>query len=107
MCYLENFDLNKSVSLYHVAYTDTAGYGTPTKTRTRYATVNGAAWMAGASEAVLSEQLKNPYSMICIIKPISGVLKTDEVDIDSVTYTIANPDNIMSQNDVMQLNLQP
>ena len=104
--WLSQFDLDTTIVFYHITHTND-GYGTVTKTRTSYATKQCAAWKVGANEALISEQRKNPYSMTVVLKPFSGVLATDEVKIDGVYYTIASPDNVMSKDDVLQLNIQP
>lgn len=102
--WINNFDLNQTVTLCHVTESVNT-YGAVTKTKTAYATINGAMWQMSASEQLYGDRIHTNSTHKLVIKPRTDILNSDVALIGGIYYLIDKPDDVLSYGDVMQIGL--
>jgi len=103
--WMDNFDLNKTALVYSRTNTPD-GYGGVTTTNTLVATVKCAFWQKSAVEMFLSDRISNASSHIMACKPNSNITAKSIIIIDSVTYKVSNPDDVLAWGDIMTIGLE-
>ena len=82
------------------------GMGGHTYTNTLVASVPCAIWQTMASDQISSGTVLNPYTWTMACKPDSRFAADNIVIVDGVEYRIVRPDDVMSEGDIMVLQLE-
>jgi hypothetical protein len=103
--WIDNFDLNSTASIYSRTYVKD-GMGGGSYTETLRATIQCAIWQASASEQFVADRLNDTSTHKLACAPNTSFQADDIVKVNSQTYKVTRPDDVLDYGDLMVIGLE-